>query len=258
MNTREIRERIRNGIHTGPTSGISGDKVQANLVVLPKQYAFDFLLFAVRNKKPVPIIEVIEDGGFVSTLAEGSDIRTDIPKYRVYKEGVLTDETDEVKDIWRDDFVTFLIGCSFTFEQAVLDAGIPIKHIDAGKNVAMYKTNLDTNEAGIFSGGSVVSMRPFKKEVVDEVVRITETFPDMHGGPVHIGNPEEIGISDVTHPDYGEFTAYDETEEVPVFWACGVTPQNVILNAKPEIVITHAPGYMFITDLNNEAFQKKE
>ncbi|MFD2831475.1 putative hydro-lyase [Corticicoccus populi] len=257
MEAKEIRERIRMKVHTGPTSGISGDKVQANLVVLPKKYAFDFLLFAVRNKKPVPVIEVIESGEYVSTLAEGSDIRTDIPKYHVYKNGEFSEETDDVSEIWQEDFVTFLIGCSFTFEQAVLDAGIPIKHIDQGRNVAMYKTNIETVPAGIFNGSTVVSMRPFPKDKVEQVIRITEEFPDMHGGPVHAGAPSEIGIDDISKPDYGEFTEYNE-DEVPVFWACGVTPQNVILNAKPEIVITHAPGYMFITDLNNEAFQNKQ
>lgn len=256
MDTKDIRESIRRKEHTGPTSGVSGDKVQANLVVLPKKYAFDFLLFTMRNKKPVPLLEVIEDGGYTSELALESDIRTDIPKYHIFKDGKFVEETDDVRDIWQDDFVTFLIGCSFTFEQAILDAGINIKHIDEGKNVAMYKTNIDAAPAGIFKGKSVVSMRPFKKDIVNDVVRITESFPDMHGGPVHIGSPGEIGIENIQEPDYGEFVEYD-SGEVPVFWACGVTPQNVILNTKPEIVITHAPGHMFITDMNNETFQQK-
>jgi uncharacterized protein YcsI (UPF0317 family) len=256
MEPKEIRRKIRFNEYEGSTSGVSGDKVQANLVIIPKKYAFEFLLFALRNKKPVPIIEVIEDGEYTSTLAEDSDIRTDVPKYHIYKNGEFSEEVNDIVNIWKRDFVTFLIGCSFTFEQAILDAGIHIKHIDEGKNVAMYKTNISTRPAGIFKGNTVVSMRMFKEEVVDEVVSITSKFPDMHGTPIHIGNPEDIGIRDIANPDYGEFVEFED-DEVPVFWACGVTPQNILLNAKPEIVITHAPGYMFITDINNEEFQEK-
>lgn len=254
MNTENIRMAIRTGQHTGPTSGISGDKVQANLVILPKKYAFDFLLFAMRNNKPVPIIEVLEAGEFVSKYAENSDIRIDIPLYNIYKNGVLTETVSNIKDYWRSDLVTFLIGCSFTFEQAILDAGINIKHIDEGCNVAMYKTNIETVPAGIFSGDTVVSMRPFKRTLVDQVINITKGFPNMHGGPVHVGNPEQIGINNIDKPDYGEGIEIS-SDEVPVFWACGVTPQNVVLNAKPEILISHAPGHMFITDINNEEYK---
>ena len=254
MNTEEIRYRIRTGEHTGPTSGISGDKVQANLAILPKKYAFDFLLFAMRNHKPVPIIEVLEAGEFVSRYGKNSDIRTDVPLYNIYKDGELVETVDDITPYWSDDLVTFLIGCSFTFEQAILDEGIPIKHIDQGVNVAMYKTNLATEPAGIFHGEAVVSMRPFKKTVVDDVIRITNEFPNMHGGPVHVGDPEAIGIKDIYQPDYGDPIEIGE-DEVPVFWACGVTPQNVALNAKPEILISHAPGHMFITDINNEEYK---
>ncbi|CAD2080571.1 Putative hydro-lyase [Jeotgalicoccus aerolatus] len=254
MNTEEIRKKIRDGEHTGPTSGIAGDKVQANLAILPKEYAFDFLLFAIRNSKPVPIIEVLEAGEFVSRYAKKSDIRTDIPQYNIYKNGELTETVSDIKKYWRDDFVTFLIGCSFTFEQAILDAGISIKHIDEGRNVAMYKTNIETEPAGVFKGNTVVSMRPFKKSLVDKVTEITNEFPNMHGGPVHAGDPKEIGIRNIDKPDYGDSIEIAE-DEVPVFWACGVTPQNVVLNAKPEILISHAPGHMFITDINNEEYK---
>mgnify|MGYP001044138730 FL=1 len=254
MNTEEIRKKIRDGEHTGPTSGIAGDKVQANLAILPKEYAFDFLLFAIRNSKPVPIIEVLEAGEFVSRYAKNSDIRTDIPQYNIYKNGELTETVSDIKKYWRDDFVTFLIGCSFTFEQAILDAGISIKHIDEGRNVAMYKTNIETEPAGVFKGNTVVSMRPFKKSLVDKVTEITNEFPNMHGGPVHAGDPKEIGIRNIDKPDYGDSIEIAE-DEVPVFWACGVTPQNVVLNAKPEILISHAPGHMFITDINNEEYK---
>ena len=254
MNTEEIRKKIRDGEHTGPTSGIAGDKVQANLAILPKEYAFDFLLFAIRNSKPVPIIEVLEAGEFVSRYAKNSDIRTDIPQYNIYKNGELTETVSDIKKYWRDDFVTFLIGCSFTFEQAILDAGISIKHIDEGRNVAMYKTNIETEPAGVFKGNTVVSMRPFKKSLVDKVTEITNEFPNMHGGPVHAVDPKEIGIRNIDKPDYGDSIEIAE-DEVPVFWACGVTPQNVVLNAKPEILISHAPGHMFITDINNEEYK---
>ena len=254
MDASKIRERIRNGQHQGTTSGIAGDKVQANLVVLPRKYAFDFLLFAMRNKKAVPILEVLEDGRYESVHAKGSDIRTDVPKYNIYRYGDLIETVDEVKSYWQDDFVTFLIGCSFTFEQAIMDSGIDIKHIREGRNVAMYKTDIPAEPAGQFHGRAVVSMRPFKKEDVGDVIAITEQFPDMHGGPVHVGNPGEIGIANMEDPDYGDPIEIAE-DEVPVFWACGVTPQNVALNAKPDIMITHLPGHMFITDINNEEYK---
>lgn len=254
MDAATIRERIRSGDHQGTTSGISGDKVQANVVILPRKYAFDFLLFAMRNKKAVPIIEVLEDGRYESVYAKGSDVRTDVPKYNIYRYGELIETVDEVESYWQDDFVTFLIGCSFTFEQAIMDGGIDIKHIKEGKNVAMYKTDIPAEPAGLFHGQAVVSMRPFKKEDIDDVIAITERFPDMHGGPVHVGEPGEIGIANMKDPDYGEAIDIAD-DEVPVFWACGVTPQNVALNAKPEIMITHLPGHMFITDINNEEFK---
>lgn len=254
MDAATIRERIRSGEHQGTTSGISGDKVQANVVILPRKYAFDFLLFAMRNKKAVPIIEVLEDGRYESVYAKGSDVRTDVPKYNIYRYGELIETVDEVESYWQDDFVTFLIGCSFTFEQAIMDGGIDIKHIKEGKNVAMYRTDIPAEPAGLFHGQAVVSMRPFKKEDIDDVIAITERFPDMHGGPVHVGEPGEIGIANMKDPDYGEAIDIAD-DEVPVFWACGVTPQNVALNAKPEIMITHLPGHMFITDINNEEFK---
>ena len=254
MSAESIRKLIRSGEHQGTTSGLAGDKVQANLVILPRKCAFDFLLFAIRNKKAVPIIEVLEDGQYESRYAKNSDIRTDIPKYNIYRYGELIENVDEVASYWQDDFVTFLIGCSFTFEQAILDGGIDIKHISEKKNVAMYKTNIDAESAGVFHGQAVVSMRPFKKDEVDKVKEITGQFPGMHGGPVHVGTPGEIGISNMEQPDYGDAIDIDE-DEVPVFWACGVTPQNVALNAKPDIMITHLPGHMFITDINNDEFK---
>lgn len=257
MDAYKVRERIRSGQHKKTTSGLANDNVQANLVVLPKEYAFDFLLYAMRNKTPIPIIEVLEDGKFNSRYAKDSDIRTDIPFYNIYKNGKLVDTVEDVKEIWQDDFVSFLIGCSFTFEDALIKANIPLKHIEENKNVAMFKTNIPTERAGVFHGNMVVSMRPIKKEFVDQAVEITSQFKDMHGGPVHIGDPSAIGITDIRAPDYGEAIEVSE-DEVPVFWGCGVTPQNAILQAKPPIMISHKPGYMFITDINNEAFKNSK
>lgn len=253
MDIHELRKEIRAGRFAEPTSGAAGDLVQANLVILPKDYAFDFLLFAMRNKKSVPIIDVLENGKVESKFAPGSDIRTDVPKYKIFKDGEHIETTTDVKDYWQDDFVTFLIGCSFTFEQAILDSGLSIKHIDQGKNVAMYKTNIDSEPAGIFTGEMVVSMRPFKKEEVETVAEITGQFPNMHGAPVHAGDPAEIGIKDIHAPEYGEAIDIAD-DEVPVFWGCGVTPQNVAVQAKPAFMITHEPGHMFITNINNKKY----
>ncbi|TVT27710.1 putative hydro-lyase [Salinicoccus cyprini] len=255
MEAKQLRQEIRSGAFNRTTSGAAGNNVQTNIVILPKAYAFDFLIYAMRNKKAVPVIEVMEDGMTESTHAAGSDIRTDIPKYNIYRDGVLSETVTDATGYWRPDFVTFLIGCSFTFEQAILEAGVEVKHIAQGRNVAMYKTDIATAPAGVFSGELVVSMRPFNKELVEMVSDITARFPNMHGRPVHYGDPGAIGIPDIMKPDYGE--AVDiEDDEVPVFWACGVTPQNAALNARPEIMITHAPGHMFVTDMHNEDFKE--
>lgn len=256
MDSTELRKKIRAGEFNGTTSGAAGNKVQANIVILPKAYAFDFLLYAMRNKKAVPVIEVMEDGLTESRFAKESDIRSDVPEYNVYKDGELVDTVADINEYWQEDFVTFIIGCSFTFEQAILDEGIDIKHISESRNVAMYKTNIATGSAGVFSGELVVSMRPFKNEDVKTVRDVTEQFPEMHGGPVHAGDPIEIGILDIMAPAYGEAIDIGD-DETPVFWACGVTPQNAALNAKPSVMITHAPGHMFVTDINNRDYREK-
>ena len=257
MDSIELRKKIRNGEFNGTTSGAAGEKVQANIVILPKAYAFDFLLYAMRNKKAVPVIEVIEDGMTESRFARESDIRTDVPEYNVYKDGELVDTVADISGYWQSDFVTFLIGCSFTFEQAILDAGIDIKHISEGKNVAMYKTNIATVPAGVFSGELVVSMRPFKEKDVKTVSDVTAQFPEMHGAPVHAGDEIELGILDITSPAYGEVIDIEE-DETPVFWACGVTPQNAALNARPSVMITHSPGHMFVTDIDNKDYRETQ
>jgi uncharacterized protein YcsI (UPF0317 family) len=249
----ELRTRIRNGTHTTHTSGVSQDYVQANLVVLPKEYAFDFLLFTMRNPKSCPLIEVLEDGRFESNYAKGSDIRTDIPLYHVYENGRLTDKKQRIDECWKKDFVSFLIGCSFTFESQLIKGGVPLRHIDENKNVAMYKTSIPTEKAGVFEGPTVVSMRPVAHSLVGKAADITSLFPEMHGSPLHIGDPCEIGIGDVTKPDFGDFVGIKEGE-TPMFWACGVTPQAAALQAGIPYMITHAPGHMFVTDWKNEEY----
>lgn len=249
---KKIREEIRAGNWTKPTTGLAKGYTQANLVILPKKYAYDFLLFCVRNPKSCPLLEVTDEGSPVpKLLAPDADLRTDLPKYRIYRNGNVVDEVYHISNYWSDDFVSFLIGCSFTFENALLNSNIPIRYIEEGCNVSMYRTNITSNPAGVFKGPMVVSMRPMKASDVVRAVRITSRFTSVHGAPVHIGDPSEIGIKDLSKPNFGDpVTIYEG--EIPVFWACGVTPQAAIMESKPEIVITHAPGHMFITDIKDE------
>ncbi len=245
---REVRGLIRSGQWGGVTAGAAPGYVQANLAILPKDLAFEFLLFCQRNPKPCPLLEVIEAGSVEPALtAPGADIRTDIPGYRVYRNGELVAEEDSLVEYWRDDLVSFLLGCSFSFETAMVDAGIRLRHQELGTNVAMYITNIPTAPAGVFSGPMVVSMRPVKREQIVRAVQVTSRFPATHGAPVHIGDPGAIGIKDLDRPDFGDRVDLLPDEE-PVFWACGVTPQAVALNCKPPLVISHAPGKMFVTD----------
>ena len=244
----EVRQLVRSGQWRGGTSGIAAGYVQANLAILPRDLAFDFLLFCQRNPKPCPVLEVIEAGGAEPVLtAPGADIRTDVPGYRVYEKGVLVAEVESLADWWRADLVTFLIGCSFSFEAAMLDAGIPLRHQEMGCRVPMFITTIQTRPAGIFSGPMVVSMRPVKQEQVVRAVQVTSRFPATHGAPVHVGDPLTIGIKDLGRPEFGDPVEVRQGE-VPVFWACGVTPQAVALSSKSPLMITHAPGHMFITD----------
>ena len=244
----EIRRRIRAGEYSGVTAGLANGYVQANLAVLPRELAFDFLLFCQRNPRPCPLLEVIEAGVVEPALtAPGADIRTDVPAYRIYEQGAMVGEFPSVSHLWRDDLVSFLLGCSFSFEAALADAGIPLRHQEAGSNVPMYITNIATQPAGAFSGPTVVSMRPIPQEQVVRAVQVTSRFPDTHGAPIHIGDPDAIGIRDLDAPEFGDPVTI-RPGETPVFWACGVTPQAVALNCKPPLMITHAPGKMFITD----------
>lgn len=247
----DVRRLIREGEITGPTAGMCGGYAQANLVVLPKALAYDFLLFAQRNPKPCPILEVSDEGSReLHKIAPGCDIARDIPKYRVYDRGVLRGEYEDVSEFWREDFVSFLIGCSFSFEGELLEAGVPVRHIEEGRNVPMYVTNLQCEPAGAFAGPMVVSMRPLPAAEVPRAVQITGAMPRVHGAPVHIGDPAAIGIKDLNKPEFGDAVTV-RPGEVPVFWPCGVTPQAVVMQVKPEIVITHAPGHMLITDVKN-------
>jgi uncharacterized protein YcsI (UPF0317 family) len=245
---RELRLAAREGSFNEPTSGHAPGFLQANLMIVPQQHAFDFLLFCQRNPKPCPLIEVMEPGAREPRCAPGADIARDVPGYRVYRDGELESERADVGDMWRGDFVSFLIGCSFSFEDAVMKAGIPLRHVDEGRNVAMYRTNIACQSAGPFSGEMVVSMRPIKSRDVAKVVEISGRFDVAHGAPVHVGNPGAIGIADLSRPDYGDAVRIDD-DEVPIFWACGVTPQWVAQKSRLPLCITHAPGKMFVTDV---------
>lgn len=249
--SREARLAVRGGVHRGHTAGIAPGHVQANLVILPKADADDFMRFCQRNPQSCPLLAVSEPGDpALPSLGEDIDIRSDVPEYRVWHDGVLVDSRHDVRDIWRDDLVSFLIGCSFSFEQALIEAGVPLRHVTDGHNVAMYKTSIESVPAGRFHGPMVVSMRPMKAADAIRSVQVTSRFPTVHGAPVHIGRPDLIGIADITTPDFGDPVAVMD-DELPVFWACGVTPQAVVMAARPAFCITHAPGCMLVTDLLN-------
>lgn len=248
---KDVRALIREGMIDYQTSGMCEGYAQANLVVLPQKYAYDFLLFAMRNPRSCPLLEVSDVGQRgLKFLGEDADIARDIPKYRIYEKGELKGEYTDVSDFWRDDLVSFLIGCSFSFEGELLAADVPVRQIEQGCNVPMYNTNIACEEAGVFKGNMVVSMRPIPYELVPKAVMITGAMPKVHGSPVHIGSPEHIGIRDINKPDYGDMVEIRDGE-VPVFWPCGVTPQAVVMASKPDFCITHAPGHMFISDIKN-------
>ncbi len=248
----EARSLIRAGEWTGNTAGVAPGYAQANLAILPGELAFDFLLFCQRNPKPCPVLEVLEPGTWETRIAaRGADIRTDLPAYNVYEKGRLKATVGDITGQWQDHFVTFLIGCSYSFEEALLRANVPVRHIEEGRNVPMYITNIPCVPAGVFRGPMVVSMRPVPHRLVTRAVQITGRYAQVHGAPVHIGEPQAIGIRDIAKPDFGDAVSI-LPGETPLFWACGVTPQAVAMEVKPDICITHAPGHMFITDLLNE------
>ncbi len=245
---------IRANKHRGPTSGLAPGYVQGNLAILPQALAADFLRFCQLNPKPCPLIGTSAPGDWrLPALAEDLDIRTDLPRYRVWRNGELVAEPDDIRAFWRDDLVSFVIGCSFSFEDALMSDGIELRHIVRGCNVPMYRTSIATAEAGPFHGPMVVSMRPMTPANAIRAIQITTRFPAVHGAPVHVGKPELIGIKDIAKPDYGDVIEVRD-DELPVFWACGVTPQSVIATVKPEFCITHYPGSMLVTDRKNTEF----
>lgn len=248
----EIRAAIARGEWRKPTSGVAAGFTQANVVILPKRYAFDFLLFCDRNPQPCPVIDVAEAGVIAPPVAGPTgDIRTEIPKYKIFRHGQFEKEVDHILDVYTEDMVTFLLGCSFTFEQDLLDNGVPVRHIELDRNVPMYITNRECKPAGIFSGPMVVSMRPMRPEFIEKATAVTARYRRAHGAPVHVGDPAAIGIKNIMKADFGDAPEIRDGE-VPVFWACGVTPQMALQRAKPDLVITHAPGHMFITDIRDK------
>lgn len=249
----QARALFRSGLRR-PTWGYSPGYAQVNIIALPQSQAFDMLLFAQRNPKPCPVLGVLEAGQLNSELLTGGDIRTDAPAYRVYRHGELVEEPSDVVDLWREDLVAFLIGCSFTFETPLIEAGVPIAHIDQNVNVPMYSTGIPCQPAGSLSGPMVVSMRPLPADRVADAVRITSRYPGVHGAPVHIGDPDTLGIKDIDAPEFGDPVEIPQGW-IPVFWACGVTPQAAVMQSTPELAISHAPGHMLVTDLPNHALQ---
>jgi uncharacterized protein YcsI (UPF0317 family) len=250
MTPSQLRQRIRDGQFRQPTSGYCGEFAQANLVILPELYANDFLRFCQRNAQACPLLGFSEPGHWDIPAIGQIDLRSDAPGYYVYRNGELTEEIHALHSLWQGDFVGFAIGCSFSFEQMLLEAGIPLRHIAQQRNVAMYRTNIANAKAGPFGGNMVVSMRPMKARDAIRAVQITSRFPKVHGAPVHLGDSALIGIADINRPDYGDAIEI-KSDELPVFWACGVTPQEAIREAKLPLVITHKPGYMLMTDVPN-------
>lgn len=248
------RMRARSGELQAPTPGLAPGAVQGNVAILPKDWAEDFLRFCHLNQKPCPLLTVSRPGEYMlDELGGDVDIRTDVPLYRIFKDGRLVDEICTITDFWQDDFVAFVLGCSFSFEEALVSAGLPLRHWERGTDVAMYRTNIETAPSGPYRGPMVVSMRPFTPTDAIRAIQITSRFPRVHGAPVHFGDPAQIGIKDIAKPDWGDPVPI-EPGEVPVFWACGVTPQSVIEHARPPICITHKPGHMLITDRLNAEF----
>ncbi|MER6568326.1 putative hydro-lyase [Streptomyces sp. NPDC001093] len=247
------RGRFRDGL-AGPTAGVAAGHTQANLISVPADWAYDMLLFCQRNPKPCPVLDVTDAGSTSTVLAEGADLRTDLPRYRVWRDGELVEEPTDVHVYWRDDLVSFLLGCSFTFEWALARAGVPIRHVEQGRNVPMYITTRACRPAGRLSGPMVVSMRPVPAEHIRAAIRESSLLPAVHGGPVHCGDPAALGIEDLARPDFGDPVA-PAPGDIPVFWACGVTPQAAVMASRPPFAITHAPGQMFLTDTRDEQYR---
>ena len=249
----DVRAAIRSGAYAGHTAGLAPGKLQCNLAILPEAYALDFLRFCQRNPKPCPLVGVSDTGDpSLPTLGHDIDIRTDVSKYRVFRDGVFVEEVTDISDHWREDLVTVALGCSFTFENALIRHGIPVRHIESGRNVPMYRSSIRLADAGIFGGTMVVTMRPIPEAQVEDAYRISGKYPQAHGAPIAKGDPAKIGIQDLAQPEWGEAVEI-RAGEVPVYWACGVTPQNVLLEAGVPLCITHSPGHMLIADVAEDA-----
>ncbi len=251
--SQDVRAAFRRGDYSGHTSGIGLGRLQANVVILPAREAADFERFCRLNTKPCPLVAMSEPGDpFLPTLGQDIDIRHDLASYNIYRDGVFDCSVSDVGSLWKEDSVTFAIGCSYTFERALVDAGIPLRHIENNRAVSMYHTSLPLQSAGPFSGTTVVSMRHIRRDQVDKAIDVSSAYPQAHGAPVHVGDPATIGIQDLSKPDWGDVDTPEE-DEVPVFWACGVTPQVTVRSANLPLVITHTPGSMLITDLDEMA-----
>ncbi|PID55114.1 MAG: hypothetical protein CR978_00495 [Gammaproteobacteria bacterium] len=246
-----LRAAIRSGAFTGNTSGLAAGFVQCNIVILPAAHAGDFTRFCQRNPKPCPLIYASEPGATaLPALGDDIDIRTDVPGYCVFENGKQVCGTADIRDLWRSDFVTFALGCSFSFEEALTADGLDVRNVSEQRNVPMYRTSIPCQSAGVFSSNMVVSMRPFNARDAIRAIQICTRFPSVHGAPIHLGKPELIGISDIHAPDFGEAVTIND-DEFPVFWACGVTPQLALERAALPFAITHSPGHMLVTDLRN-------
>ena len=250
---REVRRVIREGNWTGYTANLVPKYTQTNVVILPKAYAFDFLRFCMRNPKPCPLLEVTDVGDPEPKLTTpGADLRTDVPRYRIFKRGKLVEEVTDITNHWKDDFVGFLLGCSFTLEGAMVDAGLPVRGLESDTpTFTAFVTSIECVPAGIFHGPMVVTMRPMEPAQAVQAVQVTSRYPRVHGAPVHMGDPSQIGIKDLQKPDFGDPVDV-RPGELPLFWGCGITPQAVALASGVDLMITHAPGSMFITDLHRE------
>jgi uncharacterized protein YcsI (UPF0317 family) len=250
MTPKDLRQLCRNGLWTAPTAGVCDGFVQCNIVAMPAAYAADFARFCQQNPKPCPVIAQSNPGQIAIPRLGNEDIRSDCPQYKVFSYGQVSAEPDNIIDYWQDDWVFFALGCSFSFEESLLAAGVPVRHIEEGSNVPMYNTTIQCEPAGQFQGDMVVSMRPMTPAQTIRAIQVCSRFPSVHGAPVHFGDPSAIGIRDIATPDYGDAVKIN-SGELPVFWACGVTPQRALVEAKIPIAATHAPGHMLVTDLLN-------
>jgi uncharacterized protein YcsI (UPF0317 family) len=254
----ELRDAIRAGQFRGQTAGQAPGFVQTNLVIVPATAADEFAEFCQLNSQACPLVARTQTGNpEPADVAPRADLRTDVPRYRVFRHGIAEgEEPCDIRGLWRDDLVAFLLGCSFTFERALLAAGLPVRHLEQGRNVPMFRTSIACRSAGRFAGPLVVSMRPYRRDQVEQVRAVTARYPRMHGAPIHVGDPQAIGIADLARPDYGDAVGV-HADEVPVFWACGVTPQLALLQAKLDLAMTHSPGCMFVTDLADANFEER-